>query len=285
MMPLPLCCVSLVHASLVPLAPHARHAPARCCAYADDTLAWLDGWVIGHSICPFAAPVRRHVRTVVCHEERHQAADMILSEAARLCSVAENEPATTLVVLPALVHFADLMELQEWTEERAFEAFGGAIQLLAFHPDAEFGDAPRDPADWAMRSPHPMLHLLRDADVMNSEEQWRAQHAPDEPPGIQERNAAYLRGLGWQKAAAAAAVVGADEVVAAPTRPLEAVPRGDVMGMPHAEVVGVHEGPDVLALATDHATDVHVAHVHWGERESGEQLDDLPEAEVFWPVF
>ena len=56
-----------------------------------------------------------------------------------------------------------------------------------------------------MRSPHPLLHLLRDADVEAAEMFWAARHAPDEPPGIQERNAAYLRGMGWSAAAAAAA--------------------------------------------------------------------------------
>ena len=57
----------------------------------------------------------------------------------------------------------------------------------------------------AMNNLHeaPLLHLLRDADVEHAEELWIATHGA--PPAIQERNAAYLRGLGFAAASAAAA--------------------------------------------------------------------------------
>ena len=179
----------------------------RCCAADEDaklegdTLKWLDNFVMAHNLCPFARGVRGNVRTVVCRET--SILDAVDDEVALLRSVDASAPATTLIVLPALTEFAQLMELQEAAEKRVFADESQAfIQLLAFHPRAEF-DTPNDPADVALQSPHPLLHLLRDSDVEAAEEQWHATHGA--PPAIQERNAAYLRGLGWQAASAAAA--------------------------------------------------------------------------------
>ena len=55
-----------------------------------------------------------------------------------------------------------------------------------------------DAFDFSTRSPVPMLHLLRQADVDAGEEQWFSQGGLP----IQERNAAYLRGIGYEQAAA-----------------------------------------------------------------------------------
>ena len=128
---------------------------------------------------------------------------MLHEEVRALRAVDQQQSATTLLVLPEFHEFADLMHLQEIESMRLdaeSQAGAAAIQLLAFHPRAEFGL--RDPADLSMRSPHPLLHLLRDADVEAAEESWARMHAPSEPPGIQERNAALLRGLGFEAAAA-----------------------------------------------------------------------------------
>ena len=64
-----------------------------------------------------------------------------------------------------------------------------------------------DAFDFSTRSPVPMLHLLRQADVDAGEEQWFAQGGLP----IQERNAAYLRGMGYEQAAALRAAALAEE--------------------------------------------------------------------------
>ena len=53
-----------------------------------------------------------------------------------------------------------------------------------------------DPADYTGRSPHPVLHLLRQSDVDAADESWF-----DKGPGddIRARNAALLRGMGERK--------------------------------------------------------------------------------------
>jgi len=161
------------------------------------TLKWLDNFIIRHQLCPFAAPVRRHTRTVVCMAMGDGAAATLLrQECTVLRAIDSATPATTLVVLPRIGDFEDLMDLQVRAEAMANEdEAASAVQFLAFHPQAEFGE--HDAADFSMRSPLPMLHLLRDDDVVAAEEEWEQQHAPGPTPGIQERNAALLRGMGY----------------------------------------------------------------------------------------
>ena len=73
--------------------------------------------------------------------------------------------------------------------------------------DEEAQAAQLDAFDFSTRSPVPMLHLLRQADVDAGEEQWFAQGGLP----IQERNAAYLRGMGYEQAAALRAAALAEE--------------------------------------------------------------------------
>ena len=172
-----------------------------------STLQWLDQWVIRRQLCPFAAAARSHTRCVVCHGREGAAARFLEDEVSRLRAMDPSEPATTLIVLPKFLEFSDLMFLQEREASKLeAQASGDAdpdIQLLAFHPRAQFGESFEDPADLALRSPYPVLHLLRDADVLAAEASWMSMHAPNTAPGIQERNAALLRGIGYEAAAAA----------------------------------------------------------------------------------
>ena len=149
------------------------------------------------------------------------------AELRRLHAVDPDEPATTLILLPGDEFFSDfaaLMELQPAVQDLA-EPMG--IQILPFHPLASYDDeyeqeeeeeghglpsehAARDASDFSGRSPVPMLHLLREADVYASEDDWFSRGGVP----IQQRNAAYLRGLGYQQVEALrAAVLAGDPVV------------------------------------------------------------------------
>jgi hypothetical protein len=182
---------------------HADEADAQLVV---ATLGWLDGFVISQNLCPFAMGVRKQTRCLVCRGDAYEAASVVSLELASLRAVDPVEPATTLLILPSFADFADLIEFQgEMEVLAAADDTALPIQLLAFHPDATFSDNPADAADFSMRSPYPMLHLLRDSDVVEAEEQWASQHAPAEPPSIQDRNAAFLRGLGYDAVAQASA--------------------------------------------------------------------------------
>ena len=68
----------------------------------------------------------------------------------------------------------------------------GVIQVASFHPRYQFaGTAPDDVENLSNRSPHPMLHLLREASID------QAVAAFPEAASIYERNVETLRRLGF----------------------------------------------------------------------------------------
>jgi hypothetical protein len=67
----------------------------------------------------------------------------------------------------------------------------GTLQIASFHPQYQFaGTAPDDIENATNRSPHPTLHLLREASIE------RAVAAFPEPEAIYETNMRTLRELG-----------------------------------------------------------------------------------------
>ena len=155
---------------------------------------WVERVVVGLGLCPFASQplLEERVRFACCPgttmEEILQA---LMAEVSWL--EADEGPQTTLLIIPhgmdSFDDFVDLMaaaeDLLEITEKS--ESF----QLAHFHPDYCFeGADPADLANHTNRSPHPMLHLLRVADVAEA----IASHGDTE--SIPVRNVARMRNLG-----------------------------------------------------------------------------------------
>jgi len=119
----------------------------------------------------------------------------LLHELVDECRQLDADPAiaTTLLIAPA--GMSDFGDYLDWLElaERLLEDLGyrGIYQLASFHPDYVFdGVEDDDPANATNRSPYPMLHLLREAEL----ERALASH-PD-PEAIPERNVTLLRAAG-----------------------------------------------------------------------------------------
>jgi len=68
------------------------------------------------------------------------------------------------------------------------------LQIVPFHPKAEYEDSPSVFADFVLRSPYPTVHLLRKADVAAAEEEWarRGRSTAD----VAAYNTALLAGVG-----------------------------------------------------------------------------------------
>ena len=124
--------------------------------------------MIGLDLCPFArVPEARglvHLREEGASEPAPILTRM-LAEATLLDQAGEG---TTLLVLPAFHgdfgHFLHLFYRAEDLLEAA--GFARKVQVMAFHPDWVFeGAPPEDPANAVQRSPLPLLHLIRWADV------------------------------------------------------------------------------------------------------------------------
>ncbi|KFF47695.1 DUF1415 domain-containing protein [Salinicola sp. JS01] len=173
-----------------------------------QTRAWVESFVVAHDICPFAGREMRRdsIRYVLA-----EASDLegLLHELVAECRHldAHADIATTLLIAPAGMD--DFDAYLDWLElaERLMEELGyvGIYQLASFHPDYVFdGVAADDPANATNRSPWPMLHILREAEL----ERAIANHA--DPEGIPERNMARLREPGSAALAAGLAARGVE---------------------------------------------------------------------------
>lgn len=177
------------------------------------TRRWIERFVVGLELCPFAAPVLRddQLRIAVCEAtELPELASALLDELDLLQRTPESELATSVLVLPrALAEFDDYLDFLALAEELLAECgLEGTLQIASFHPDYRFEGAPEgDVADFSNRSPYPMLHFLREVQVERA-----LAHYPD-PERIPARNIERLNGMGR------AAVGALLEAIAAPDQP------------------------------------------------------------------
>lgn len=162
----------------------------------DATQYWLSSFIIHHNICPFAQRdmQRDRIRYAVCTtESAEQALESLMQECALLD--AQTEISTTLLIFSqGFGEFDDYLDLLSIAEQLMIEqGYEGIYQLASFHPQYCFADsAEEDAANYTNRSPYPMLHLIREAQL----EQVLA-HYPN-PEQIPERNIQLTREMGTQ---------------------------------------------------------------------------------------
>ncbi len=155
---------------------------------------WLDSMVIGHNFCPFA----RYVRDT--HSIRY--ADIASADMAVVLDALHgelqyldenNSTATTLMVLSGgWSSFDEYLLLMDMAQQALKHwHYEGIYQLASFHPDYLFAGEPADaPSHYTNRAPHPVMHIIREADI----EQALAHF--DEPERIPENNIAKTHELG-----------------------------------------------------------------------------------------
>lgn len=161
-----------------------------------DTRRWLERAVIGLNLCPFAKAVhvKGQIRWVLSEARDPEA--LLAELVAELQHLATADPETldtTLLVHPqALQDFGDYNDFLGIADAALAElGLEGTLQIASFHPDYRFaGTRANDAGNLTNRSPHPTLHLLREASIA------RAVAAYPEPEAIYERNIATLKRLG-----------------------------------------------------------------------------------------
>jgi hypothetical protein len=166
------------------------------------TRHWLERAVIGLNLCPFAKAVhvKEQIRWVESPARDAQALLDDLRRELQLLAAADPEAVeTTLLIHPhALNDFLDYNDFLD-VADAAIEELGlaGVLQVASFHPDYQFaGTAPGDAENLSNRSPHPMLHLLREDSIDRA-----VANFPDTAT-IYERNIETLRRLGadgWRR--------------------------------------------------------------------------------------
>jgi hypothetical protein len=159
---------------------------------------WLEVFVVGLDLCPFARPVLTGDSLRICISEVVTPEDLrlvFLQELDLLQNTPEREIATTLLVCPAcLADFDDYLEFLDDAQALVLAAgLEGLVQLASFHPNYQFeGESPESPGNFSNRSPYPIIHLLRENMLTRVLAEF-----PD-PERIPERNIETLEGLGLE---------------------------------------------------------------------------------------
>ena len=152
--------------------------------------------MIGLNLCPFAENPYRGKRVRFYVSEQRSAAgllDELRSELTRLAAADPEDCETTLLIHPWVL--ADFIEYNDFLgicdEVVAEVGLEGVLQVASFHPQYQFaGSQPDDIENYTNRSPHPVLHLLRETSVE------RAVAAVGDTEEIYRRNMRTLRSLG-----------------------------------------------------------------------------------------
>lgn len=172
----------------------------------DDIIAatrrWLEKSVIGLNLCPFAESVHGAGRVRFFVSDRRSASLLLADLRSELTVLHEADPArweTTLLIHPwVLTDFIEYNDFLSVCEATVAElGLEGELQVASFHPRYQFaGTEPEDIENYTNRSPHPMLHLLRESSVA------RAVAAAPDTEEIYRRNIRTLRRLGhagWRR--------------------------------------------------------------------------------------
>jgi len=168
----------------------------------DLTRRWLERFVIGLGLCPFAAVPFRQERIVytVCESETlEEIYEAFLFSLRDLVLADPEEQETALLILSrGLADFDDYIDALGVLEGALGDAgLEGVIQVASFHPGYRFRGTPADdPANYSNRSPFPMFHLIREDGLAEALNTYR------EPEAIPERNVRVLRELGVDRISA-----------------------------------------------------------------------------------
>jgi len=179
-----------------PASPMPAMTPDPRAAALEATQRWLDRAVIGLNLCPFAkaVQVKRQIRWVVSEASEPQAlADELAQELALLHRADPNEIETTLLIHPQVLQdFRDYNDFLDVADAVVAElGLEGELQVASFHPRYRFAGTRADAVEnFSNRSPHPTLHLLREASIA------QAVAAFPDAADIYERNIETLRRLG-----------------------------------------------------------------------------------------
>ena len=162
------------------------------------TACWLEKFVIGLNLCPFAAHPwnKGQVRIAISDgSTTDNLAHDFLAELRTLVETPASELATTLLVTPeGLQDFEDYLDFVELAQQLLEKAqLEGQIQLASFHPDYLFeGESSDSPSVYTNRSPYPLLHLIREAEMEEALSRY-----PD-PENIPDNNIRKMNELGLE---------------------------------------------------------------------------------------
>ena len=147
----------------------AREMQARAGNPEQHIRAWLQRFVVGLDLCPFARPLlsAANLRVSVCAgSEQDHLLRTFLQELDMLQASREREIATTLLVFPdALADFAQYLAFFDQAQGLLIDSgLQELVQLASFHPRYQFrGEDEEAASHFSNRAPYPVIHLLRES--------------------------------------------------------------------------------------------------------------------------
>jgi hypothetical protein len=161
------------------------------------TRAWVESFVIGLNLCPFAKKelVNDRIRFHATNAETEN--DLLIELQKELKLLQDNESIeTTLLIHPSVLNdFEDYNQFLGLADDLLVTLhLEGVFQIASFHPDYQFADThPDDAENYTNRSPFPTLHLLREESLEKAIEHY------DDVSLIPARNIAKMNEMGLAK--------------------------------------------------------------------------------------
>jgi len=160
------------------------------------TKLWVEQFVIGLNLCPFANHpfVNNSIRYKLEEtEDLEKLVETLIEELFFLQKKSNEAIETTLIIHPNILNdFLDYNDFQG-VVEAVLENHNlvGVFQVATFHPDYQFAGEDKDsPTNFVTRSPFPMLHILREDSVE------KAIHLHSDTELIPEENINKMNELG-----------------------------------------------------------------------------------------
>ena len=130
---------------------------------------WVETVVIGLNLCPFAQRELSRDR-VRFHVSQANTEEQLLFDLAIELDLMSRNPLieTTLLIHPSvLTDFLEYNQFLDLADAMLVELKLDVVyQIASFHPQYQFADtAPGDVENYTNRSPHPILHILREASL------------------------------------------------------------------------------------------------------------------------
>lgn len=167
--------------------------------YTDEQLlttskAWIAEFVIKHKLCPFAH-VSYEADTIRYLISEKKSPRPLLEVFYTLCEEMDNDStiSNAFMILPQVTEFETLLAFKDISDVFMEDAeLATSYQTVAFHPLFTFeGEGTDHAGNFVNRSPHPMLHILRVAEVS------QALESLDDPSSVPRINQEKLEKLGY----------------------------------------------------------------------------------------
>ena len=132
------------------------------------TQHWIDTFIIGENICPFAQHIPKPRLKLV-----HDASDTMLSALENMHKEWQSLLSYKAIETSIIVYSRASQDFEEFLDwyyacDQLLEDtdLRDTFQLVAFHPKFVFDNAKaNDAANYTNRSPYPMIHILRESSV------------------------------------------------------------------------------------------------------------------------